>query len=475
MSYDLDDTIAAIATARGGAARGIVRLSGPDTVTLVSRCFTSHDTSLADVKRPTVIQGTLSVSEIRQPLPCDVYLWPSRRSYTREPVAELHTLGSPPLLEAVLATLCDAGVRVAEPGEFTMRAFLAGRLDLTQAEAVLGVIDADQGGQLAVALAQLAGGIARPMTEVRDTLLDLLAELEAGLDFVDEDIEFISARQLGRQLAAASTAVAATALQMASRSESTDAVRVVLLGEPNVGKSSLFNALAELNALTEKSTRREAPAIVSKQPGTTRDYLTARIDLQGIACQLVDTAGIEPDGPPDRPSGTISGAAQQMTTDALRRANIQLLCFDATRSSGDPRFPPPPMAAGDLRQIFVATKADAASEADLHRMCSGDPTVVVTSSRTGRGLSQLSTAIREAAASCDPGHVVTGTAVRCRASLRLAAASLDRARQIVAEFGGEELVSAEVRTALAELGKVVGAVYTDDLLDRIFSRFCIGK
>ena len=474
MSYDLDDTIAAIATARGGAARGIVRLSGPDTVTLVSRCFTSCETPLSDVKRPTVVRGTLSISEIRQPLPCDVYLWPSRRSYTREPVAELHTLGSPPLLEAVLAMLCAAGVRAAEPGEFTMRAFLAGRLDLTQAEAVLGVIDADHGGQLAVALAQLAGGIARPMTEVRDTLLDLLAELEAGLDFVDEDIEFISACQLDRQLAAASAAVAATALQMASRSESIDAVCVVLLGEPNVGKSSLFNALTELNALAEKSTRYEAPALVSKQPGTTRDYLTAQLDLQGIACQLVDTAGIEPEGPPDRPSETISGASQQMTTDAGRRANIQLLCFDATRSTSGKCFPPP-TALGDLRQIFVATKADAASEADLLRMCSGGSTVVVTSSHTGRGLNQLRTAIHEAAVSCEPGHVVTGTAVRCRDSLRLAAASLERARQIVAQGGGEELVSAEVRTALAELGKVVGAVYTDDLLDRIFSRFCIGK
>jgi tRNA modification GTPase len=316
------------------------------------------------------------------------------------------------------------------------------------------------------------------MTEVRDTLLDLLAELEAGLDFVDEDIEFISACQLDRQLAAASAAVAATALQMASRSESIDAVRVVLLGEPNVGKSSLFNALTELNPLAEKLARRDAPALVSKQPGTTRDYLTALLDLQGIACQLVDTAGIEPDRlpeePPDRPSETISGAAQQMTTDALRRANIQLLCFDASQSTSSPRFPPL-TAAGDLRQILVATKADAASEADLLRMCSGGSTVVVTSSRTGRGLNQLRTAIHEAAVSCEPGHVVTGTAVRCRDSLRLAAASLERARQNVAQGGGEELVSAEIRTALAELGKVVGAVYTDDLLDRIFSRFCIGK
>src|SRR6185295_14632062 len=136
-------------------------------------------------------------------LPCDLFLWPSNRSYTREPIAELHTIGSAPLLKSLVSAACQSGARLARPGEFTLRAFLAGRLDLTQAEAVLGVIDARGRQQLDSALGQLAGGLARPLSALREQLLDLLAQLEAGLDFVDEDIEFITAAELNQQLAAA--------------------------------------------------------------------------------------------------------------------------------------------------------------------------------------------------------------------------------------------------------------------------------
>ena len=150
-------------------------------------------------------------------LPCDLFLWPTSRSYTREPVAELHTIGSPPLLEVISAAVCKAGARLAEPGEFTLRAFLAGRLDLTQAEAVLGVIDARGSGDLDAALVQLAGGLARPLDRLRDELLQLLAELEAGLDFVDEDIEFISPAALHERLELAVQLLNEVAQQMDSR------------------------------------------------------------------------------------------------------------------------------------------------------------------------------------------------------------------------------------------------------------------
>jgi len=295
--YHLDDTICAIATAPGGAARGVVRISGVGVRTCLEHCFTSAtDPDWPTAGHAAALPGTLQVEPLSTALPCDLYYWPTAKSYTREPAAELHTIGSPPLLQAVLRSVCAAGARLAEPGEFTLRAFLGGRLDLTQAEAVLGVIDASGGEQLEVALAQLAGGVAQPLGLLRDDLLDLLAELEAGLDFVEEDISFIAADELGKRLADAGEAVGRVAAQMSQRLRANDLPRVVLIGEPNVGKSSLFNALAR-GAQVES-------ALVSGSAGTTRDYLTAVIDLDGIGCELVDTAGVDPDASP----GSIAGA-----------------------------------------------------------------------------------------------------------------------------------------------------------------------
>ncbi len=234
--------------------------------------------------------------ELRSPLPATLYVWPNARSYTRQPQAEVHTLGSPPLLQCVLRAVCQAGARPAEPGEFTLRAFLSGRLDLTQAEAVLGVIDARGDDQLRAALEQLAGGLAGPLGQLRDRLLDLLAHLEAGLDFVEEDIEFITARELDGQLLAAAGAVDRLAQQMASRDLAGELPVVALTGWPNTGKSSLFNALLG-----------DCQALVSEVAGATRDYLTGELEWRGLRFQLVDTAGAEP-----VTTGGLAGAAQHL-------------------------------------------------------------------------------------------------------------------------------------------------------------------
>src|SRR4051794_14966228 len=193
MNFDLDDTIAAIATAPGGSLRGIVRLSGPNSVAIAGQVFHGSDEPRCDsATHPRCERGSVQLSRALGQVPATLYLWPTASSYTRQPSAELHLPGSSPLVEAALEAVCLAGARLARPGEFTLRAFLAGRLDLTQAEAVLGVIDAGSRQELDAALSQLAGGLATPLAALRGQLLDLLAELEAGLDFVDEDIEFIS-------------------------------------------------------------------------------------------------------------------------------------------------------------------------------------------------------------------------------------------------------------------------------------------
>ncbi|MCA9067602.1 MAG: hypothetical protein KDA84_01680, partial [Planctomycetaceae bacterium] len=190
MTLELDDTIAALASAPGAAARGILRISGPEVRSVLARVI---NPVLAEngSRLPKRFAGEMRLGGDGSALPVHVMFWPTNRSYTGQPLGEIHTIGSPPLLEQALSVLFQTGVRPARPGEFTLRAFLAGRLDLMQAEAVLGVIDAHDHQELETALQQLGGGISGRIAEVRSDLLDLLSDLEAGLDFVEEDIEFV--------------------------------------------------------------------------------------------------------------------------------------------------------------------------------------------------------------------------------------------------------------------------------------------
>ncbi len=453
MLYPLDDTIAAIASAPGGGPRGIVRLSGPATVACLQSLLPSGNVPSSD--RALAIASQLEMAPLA-PLPADVYYWPSGRSYTGQAAAEIHTLGSPPLLEHLLETLCTSGARLAEPGEFTLRAFLSGRIDLTQAEGVLGTIDAVGSHQLDAALVQLAGGLAEPLRHLRETLIELLAHLEAGFDFADEDLPFLEADELHRQLAEVRQQIEGIAERMTARRESGTTVCVVLTGPPNAGKSSLFNALAC-----------DVGALVSDVPGTTRDYLFADLDLDGVTCRLVDTAGIAPGS--ERGSCPIDHAAQGIAQQLAEEADVVVVCRDtAIEEAAELNWAEPD--EGPLT-IWVRTKADLADWRDSSAVA------VATSAQTGEGIGELESRIREAIieASMGEGDVVVGTAVRCRESLRGAAESLDRAAALAINEEGEELIAAEMRMALDELGRVVGAVYTDDLLDRIFSRFCIGK
>lgn len=456
MTLDLDDTIAAIATAPGGSLRGIVRISGPNSLAIVERIFDCANAgSLASVRSAACRRGRLDLPRNLGAVPATLYLWPNIKSYTRQPSAELHMPGSPPLLEAVLEAVCQAGARLARPGEFTLRAFFAGRLDLTQAEAVLGVIDAESRDELDNALAQLAGGLARPLANLRERLLELLAHLEAGLDFVDEDIEFVSSEDIQQQLAAAAEQIAALLAQMQRRAEAGRLARIVLRGLPNVGKSSLLNALVGEDA-----------AIVSEIAGTTRDFVMRRSRIGQRDCLITDTAGIST----VEAASPLDHAAQELAREQAERADLTLFCLDASR----------PLIAWEREEIrrgidqrlIVLTKCDLAAALKLD---SQEP-AMSTSSRTGLGIKELREAIAQMldSASGEAG-VVAGTADRCRESLRLANDALTRAGSAAELHSGEELIAAEIRIALDELGRVVGAVYTEDILDRIFSRFCIGK
>lgn len=480
MPYQLADTIVAIASPAGGAARGVVRISGQQAIAAVA---TLADAQLADqlaaCRRAAVHSGELKLPMLHASLPVDAYVWPTARSYTREPLVELHTIGSPPLLAAVVDALVAAGARLAGPGEFTLRAFLAGRLDLTQAEAVAAVIDAPNADTLRAALVQLAGGMAAPLARVRGDLLDLLADLEAGLDFVDEPIEFISREESFARLTNAASAVQTLAAQLGARAEATDAPAIVLVGAPNAGKSSLFNALVGHTA-----------AIVSPTAGTTRDWVRATLIVAGQTIELIDTAGTTPldASPPTRPGcnslRAIEAGAARHAGEQLKRADIVILCLDgsqpltaADRQRLDELCAGSPMNSAGRRWLLAITKSDLPQRLELPGNTPAEPivsTTCVAPSGVDNLLAQLSAQIVSLVAERST-PAVAATAERCRASLQLASTAIIRALDLAEQAGGDELLALEIRLALGELGQVAGAVYTEDLLDRIFSRFCIGK
>jgi tRNA modification GTPase len=287
-------------------------------------------------------------------------------------------------------------------------------------------------------------------------LLDLLAEIEAGLDFAEEDIEIISGDDVDRRLQAFESSVEEMVNRMAARTETAALPRAVLVGAPNAGKSSLYNALSGQAAL------------VSPVAGTTRDYLTARIHLDGVECKLVDTAGISSGATVDERQDGIADTAQRVSLAQQGRAEIEVVCLDASR----------PLTAADdaaLKRVSDGERIVVLTKADRPRRVPSPPGAILTSSLTGEGLDRLRQRLREAVLAGECGEVVANTAARCRGSLREAAEALATARQLIETGDGEELVVMQLRLALDQLGQVVGAVYTDDILDRIFSRFCIGK
>jgi tRNA modification GTPase len=463
MSYDPHDTIVALASAPGGAARGIVRLSGPLVAECVASCFdVAADASVGwqRATSPCRVTGVICVSAGSESpafeIPAALYYWPGERSFTRQPSAEIGCIGSPPLLAAIVEEFCRHGARAAEPGEFTMRAFLAGRIDLTQAEAVLGVVDARSRDDLDEALARLAGGLSRPLAELREQLLATLAEVEAGLDFPDERLETAERENLQQRLRTAQAVVAGTLAQLDQRERVDEAPRVLLTGPPNVGKSRLFNALVARHGADYR-----VRSIVSPTPGATRDYVAARLDLGGITCELVDVAG--DDAAAD---SAIDHLAQRAMSKQRRAAEIRLHCSEAGADVNCARE-----RGNDARDLIVLTKCDLASPSEPESPMQS--TALACSAVTGAGLAELAAAIRERLAAAAPAGA-TATAARCGSILRDAAVALGSAVELCGA-GDDELLAAELRFALNAVGEVVGAVCADDVLDRVFSQFCIGK
>jgi tRNA modification GTPase len=439
----VQDTIVALSSAPGPGGRAIVRLSGPRAADIVLSVFAAEPP--LDRGRRCLREGRVSLPGLASALPADVCFWPAPHTYTGQDIAEFHTLSCPPLVDLLTAQLLQAGARPAQAGEFTLRAFLAGKLDLTRAEAVHAVIAAGDGGELRRALIQLAGGMATPLQELREDLLDLLADVEASLDFADEDIRFVGNDETLHRLAAGLGRLTELRRRLEQRAVVDRPFRVVLAGRPNAGKSSLFNTLAN------------AAALVGPEPGTTRDYLLKSLVLGDITVELADTPGWQAGG------DTIEAQAQALGREQAERADLVLLCLEAGAevSAAEAELlhqERPPVLA-------VATKCDMAAPP------AGLP---ATSAVTGIGLDELRALLANRARGRSLPALAPSLA-RCRHHVEACLEHLQRAHGIVLFEDPAELLALELREALEQLGQMIGAIYTDDLLDRIFSRFCIGK
>jgi len=467
MPLDLDDTIVALASPPGPALRGIVRVSGTETAEIVARLFQSDKGSQdwRTAKVPRRFNGHLELPSIIVPVPTALMYWPNRRSYTGQPMAEFHLIGSVPLLEATIEHLCENGARLARRGEFTMRAFLSGRIDLLQAEAVLGVIEATDHEELQKALSQLGGRITTRLSQLRGSLIGLLGDLEAGLDFVEEDIEFITKAEIANRLDADLVMLRELSQDSAARLPSGYRRRIVLAGLPNAGKSTLFNCLIG-----------QKKAIVSPIAGTTRDYLKATVSLPSLDVELIDTAGWED------AADLISERAQQLREEQVSASDLVIWCTAADLTDQERREDAHLRSVAERQCaaiLNVITRCDlshgnpliSAHVAGLHQES------LLISAETGLGIDALKTMLFRLLTGSETSRseLLGTTAVRCRDSLHRTIQCLEQALTAAKCSLGDELIAMEIRQSLHELGTILGEVYTDDILDHIFSNFCIGK
>lgn len=476
-----EDTICAIATPAGEGGIGIVRISGPHAVDIASHVvrlrskkslhtLASHRLHLADILFPPVRSvGSHSTSK---PLQLTgqivdeglVVYMKAPRSFTAEDVVEIHCHGGWLVLQRVCEACIASGARLAEAGEFTKRAFLNGRLDLSQAEAVLDTIRAKSELGLKLAQRQLRGELAQQVHRLRSGLVSLLAHLEAGIDFVDEDIAFVGRDEMIVSLQETLAHIRRMLATAETGRVLREGVRVVIAGEPNVGKSSLLNSLLHENR-----------AIVTDIPGTTRDLIEESTVWQGLRVTLVDTAGLRDT------ADLVELEGIRRSKEAQDQADIVLHVLDGSRLTpidlGNVRLP-----SFDRDDVLVVNKIDLVAAGSVQSLSHAlrartRCAVLPISVRTGEGLDALKVAIQAqfVKPSFEPGDSVMVTQVRHRVALERAEASLQESLASIERGIEPEFVAVDLRGAGDALGEIVGAVTSDEVLDRIFSEFCIGK
>jgi len=463
MVINKGETIAAVATAPGDCGIGIVRVSGLGAVGAVESIFKpTAGKPLGELPDRRMnygfIQDPGSGETIDEVL---VVAMKAPNTYTREDVVEIHCHGGNIPVRKILGLVLEAGVRLAEPGEFTKRAFLNGRIDLSQAEAVMDIIQSKSEMGLKTAAAQLEGGLSKKLDAVKDRLLSIMSRIEASIDFPEHDIEEVTRKALLEEIHL-SAAMVEKLLSTASTGKFVrEGIKTAIVGKPNVGKSSLLNALL-----------RENRAIVTEIPGTTRDVIEEYVNLKGISLRLMDTAGIR------QTNDLVESIGVEKTRQYLDRADLVLLVLDAARPLTEEDRVIIDIVR-DKKVIVLINKTDLDIRLDINEIAQkfGDEPVIHMSLTSGKGLDTLEDTIYSMVFSDNlrTGDAVMITNIRHEQCLKRAAKSLDDARQAVRSMIPVDLVSIDIKAALEAVGEITGDSITEDIVDRIFHDFCIGK
>lgn len=466
------DTIAALSSRWGIAGRAVIRVSGPDAIRLAKRVFIPAGQSLEQSQGHTVLRGWLKLGE-KVNCPCQLYLFRSPRSYSGEDLIEYHLPGGPAVVQMAMAELTAAGARLAEPGEFSLRAFLAGKMDLTQAEAVAAIISSQTDAQLRAANSLADGVLSEAVGRIQNTLAELIANVEANIDFVDQDIDFVGSDQAAAAINKMQRELDEV-LQGAVRQRELDAqLRVVLAGWANVGKSTLLNVLSGLGR-----------AMVSGVAGTTRDVLMAPMKEEVSTGHngnvlLMDAAGLC-----ESSLDEVGQTAREAAIEAVRRADLVLYVVDGAAEINEGQWQTLDML-GAGRTIIVVNKIDLIGKDDLRLMRQEirhrrKEAVVAVSAKSGQGLAVLRKQIKEQLKRIETpigqGRVVlTG---RAEEGVKKAQAALERASELLEaseRIENPELLAVELYEANAALGAITGELSSEDVLADIFGRFCVGK
>jgi tRNA modification GTPase len=489
---NLDDTIVAIATPSGRGGIGVVRLAGPEARGIAAPMLRLKH----DLEPGRAVFGEL-IEPCDPPAPCDrgrlarenatpdpqvlsagnsarasrprphrheqridevvVTFFAQPHSYTTDDIVEISAHGSPVVLRHVVELALARGARLAEPGEFTMRAFLNGRIDLTQAEAVRDLIESQTLYQAKVAAQQLEGALSRRLQPIKQTLVELIAVLEAGIDFAEDDVSVLPAEQILERIAAVRAPLMQLAESFAYGKLVHEGLTLAIVGRPNVGKSSLFNSLVESDR-----------AIVTAAPGTTRDLVSETVALGGIPVKLVDTAGIR------HARDEAEGIGIHKSMEALADADLALVVLDSSEPAGAEDEKLLALVA-QRTAILVENKSDKTSL--QFQVPSSQLRRVRVSALTGAGIPELRAEILRHAGGEFDGRGETGflTNTRHQALVRDSLAGLDAGAVAVRNRVPHEMVLLDLYSALRPLDEITGATTNDDILNLIFSRFCIGK
>jgi len=447
-----EDTIVAISTPPGRGGIGIVRLSGPAARAIAEPLLKlRHPLAPAQARFAEILDSTGEILDEA------VVTWfQSPHSYTSEDVVEIAAHGSPVLLDHLLRQCTANGARLAEPGEFTQRAFLSGRLDLTQAEAVHDLIESTTLHQARLAAQQLGGSLSRQITPIKQQLISLIAAMEAGIDFTEDDIDLLPQAQISSQIEAIQSLLTALEHSFSYGRIVRDGFTMAIVGRPNVGKSSLFNCLVQRDR-----------AIVTATPGTTRDLVTERVSLDGIPVELIDTAGLR-DSTDEAESIGIAKSRE-----AMSEADVVLLVLDATVPQQEEDRATATALAG-RPFLIVINKQDLKHPESQMRETALQ--AVETSALTGSGIPELRRSILSLMTKEIPNiETAVLTNQRQQQSVLDALAALNQARRAATAIIPHEMILLDLYEALRSLDTFTGSTTNNDILNLIFTKFCIGK